>query len=392
MINSRQDRGAVSLFVVIFSAMLMTIVTVGFLQIMLKDQQQATAVDLSQSAYDSAQAGVEDAKRLLLLAQACEHGSAASGVNCENIENAVTPLDGRPDTECDTLAAAGLVSQTSDEETIIQQSDGDDALNQAYTCVKITMDTADYKGDVSINSSQLVPLSGVSEFDSIEISWFAREDMPNSEGSLDIDFPTSGADTSLPRVGSSWQDNSPAMLRAQLIQTGSSFELSDFNDSQGGGSNSNSLFLYPSATGIPDLDFALDGRRDRGGGPEQVLCQSSLANTEYACSVRIDLPDPIDGSEDERQAFLRLGALYNDTHYNIQLFDGSSLVRFDGVQPKVDSTGRANDMFRRVESRIELQSAFTYPEAAVDIVGDLCKNFIVTDEEGDYNNSSTCDP
>ncbi len=396
LITTKQHRqsGAVSLFVVIFAALLMTVVTVSFVQFMLRDQQQATTNDLSQSANDAALAGVEDAKRLLLLDQSCRDGTAAASINCVTIQNALTPLPGSNETDCNPLVAAGLVGQTNDE-TIVQRSIGDNAakLDEAYTCVKIGVNTVDYKKNLEVNQSILVPITGVSNFDRVEVSWFSRSDVEDDTDSTTVGFPTTGADVSLPRVGTKWQLNYPPLLRTQLIQTGGSFSLTDFDDSQPGNrSNANTLFLYPSATGTENKDFALDARKSPTNTPQQVRCENDFLTAEYVCKATILLPNPIDGNVANRNAYLRLTALYNGAHFSVKLKNGADEVRFNRVQPEVDATGRANDVFRRVKARIELKGDFIYPEAALDITGDLCKNFTVTDAEADYSNNGTCTP
>jgi Tfp pilus assembly protein PilX len=395
-INRRNEHqaGAVSLFVVIFAALLMIIVTVSFVQLMVKEQQQATSNDLSQSAFDSAQAGVEDAKRLLLLDQACRNNTAPATVNCATIASALTPAPGQSSTSCDALAKAGIVGETNNE-TVIQQNESDTnsaSLNQAYTCVKIGVNTDDYKGSLSVNGSGIIPIRGVSEFDTIELSWFSQDDV-SSVTDKTIGFPTTGADVSLPRMGTKWQANYPSLMRTQLMQMGGSFKLSDFDDSQAGNkSDANTLFLYPSATGVSNEDFALDARRSPTNTPHQVKCNSSLVDGEYACQATIKLPSPIDGNTVNRNAYLRLTSLYNGAHYKIRLKKGATYVQFNQVQPLVDSTGRADDIFRRVQARVELTGDFTYPEAAIDMQGNLCKNFSVTDKDADFSGTTTCTP
>lgn len=396
-LKKQREAGAVSLFVVLFATLLITIVTVSFVQLMIKDQQQATTSDLSQSAYDSAQAGVEDAKRLLVLNQACKNNTAASTVDCVEITNSLTPTPGQSETSCDTLARAGLVSEINGE-TIVQQNDStDNKLDQAYTCVKVGVNTDDYKDQLAVNQSALIPITGVSSFDSVELSWFSRQDVSSATNDPTVGFPTVDATTPLPPVGDKWKFNYPPLMRTQLLQTGGGFKLSDFDDNADGNkSNTNTLFLYPirGASGGPETvkDFSLDARKTPTLGPQPVSCKPSFNDGEYVCTAALKLPNPIDGNTANRGAYLRLTALYNGAHFSVRLKNGSDYVKFNGVQPIVDSTGRANDMFRRVKARIELKGDFTYPEAAIDMNGNLCKNFTITDADDGFNGSTTCTP
>ncbi len=381
IIQKRRQPGAVSLFVVIFAALLMTVVTVGFIQLMVKDQQQATANDLSQSAYDSAQAGVEDAKRLLLAQQAACANTA--NPDCIKYTNAINA------NKCDTLEQAGM-SVTTNGETMVQQTTSDNKLDQAYTCVKITPNTATYRNQLTKDSSLIVPLRAADSsgnpapFDTVVLSWFSSDDL--SSGSSNVSTAKTGAVT-LPPVGSAWDASVPALMRTQLIQTGTNFKLSDFD----GGGNASTLFLYPLAVMTPiqpTVPFALDTRQASGAtmAPQTVACAKTVnASVGYACSVKLTLPAPADGNTTDRGAYLRLSALYNNAHFSLSLFNGAAPVLFRGVQPQVDSTGRANNLFRRVQSSVELSGMMAYPEAAVDIAGGLCKNFIVTNNAADYS-------
>lgn len=384
--------GAVSLFVVIFTALLITVVTVSFVRIMVQDQQQATVTDLSQSAYDSAQAGVEDAKRALLRLQSvCDADS--SGAACTNAKSQVSSS-----TCNDAVATLNDVTVTGNEVKV--QTGGANSLDQAYTCVKVELNTPDYLGELSNNSYNFIPLRGVdSSFDTVRIQWFSPNDIDSTYANFALQ---ADAQTPLPLA---WVPNKPPIIRAQLAQFDeeNGFKLTDFNNTVFGSSqsNANTLFMYPSAVGKNDFSFILDDvRRTVNSGPvatpvapahfQSVKCTTGLASL-YSCSADIDLPTTIGAGN--REAYLFIGALYNKASYSVSLLDGDKTVLFNNVQPEIDSTGRTSDLFRRVQTRVELTDInFPYPRAAVDVAGNLCKTFIVTDDTNDWITANSVSP
>jgi hypothetical protein len=369
------QRGAVSLFVVVFTALLVIIVTVGFVQLMIRNQQQATQSDLSQSAYDSALAGVEDAKRAMVIAKKCANDSAPP--ICQNIE---AKLDSE---SCSTLSTIFEGSADS-EERKIQQTVSDESLDQAYTCVKVIQNTPDYtRKGLQPGKSHFIPLRVATgeSFDQVEIKWFTREDISedfNGDNTLPIDEST----TSFPPAGSdAWPTSAPSLLRAQLIKTDGSFSLLGL-EATGGSNNVRTLFLYPSIIGnnIPtSADPGFEGPLH--SAPQKVKCNNDkFSEGDYACTATIMLPSPT------TSGYLRLSAFYNKTRYRVVMKNGDTVVKFHGVQPEVDSTGRANDLFRRVKARVQFESTdFPYPEDALDLYGSLCKDFSVTNIAAHYS-------
>lgn len=409
-ISRNYQSGAVSLFVVIFATLLITVVTVSFLRLMINDQNQASNNDLSQSAYDSAQAGVEDAKRALLRYQAiCSEDGPAI---CDQLGNAIGAADCNealteviPAADIEQLDATSA-GQTGEVKIQQSESSSDQKLDQAYTCVKIKLLTDDYIGSLSSSASKLVPLigknnDGTTDFDTVTLEWFTTDDIGKaSSGSYAVSL--TGAASPQPLYATSnWPTNRPPVMRTQLMQFGSSFTLDSFDSMSAGQSNSNTVFMYPSSASAAATESfaAIDTRKSSSGGdtpidgatfsPRSAKCVSTLASGGYACKTVFTLPSPIGGGD--RTAFLRVSALYNQAHFRVTMSKSGSATKFNGVQPEIDSTGRANALFRRVASRVDLvDTSFPYPDGSVDVSGNLCKDFSVTSTT--YNASGACTP
>ncbi|HRF28896.1 MAG TPA: hypothetical protein PL051_04675 [Candidatus Saccharibacteria bacterium] len=382
---TNRQRGAVSIFIVVFTALLVTVVTASFVQIMLRGQQEATNSDLSQSAYDAALAGVEDAKRALIKLRKCEQTTPGS---CSALRNAIESGEceflGDPSVGISNFGAGGEVQVGSPE------------LNQAYTCVTAELETDSVEGTIEGWGSDVISLdTGGTPFTYIVLSWFNNEDVPPSST---VTYP---ADTSLPTAGS-WSALQPPLMRAQLIQyanTGATpIALNSF-DGGSGSANARSLFLMPSEGSSPDNSFTTqDTRQDTGiNSPQPVSCDNTSPQPQasyggYYCQAVIAIPSPEGGSPANRIAYLQLSPYYNNAHYRVQLYSaappGGDVVTFDGVQPRVDSTGRASDLFRRVSARVSIiddSSGTSYPNAALSVENNICKNFFITDEPSAYN-------
>lgn len=370
----KSQRGAVSLFLVIFIALFLGTVTISFVRLMLKDQKQSTNSDLSTSAYDSALAGVEDAKRALLeLNQACSDPDMSA--RCADLKAEINS------NSCNTLGVI-FGTSTPDDEVKVRLNDQDDSLDQAYTCVKIGLDTEEYLGSLDPGGvGKVIPLRSVGEFNRIEVSW----EQKRSNAVVDLPVSSVALPVQNSQNSTHWSENRPALLRAQLINGGGSFGLGDFDNT----SHSSTLFLYPSNINSSP-SFISPGRRPSapGSGVNVVDCGASTPSGGYICSATIDSPHI--SASDSRNAYLHLIAFYHPTSFKVRLLNDDNPVKFDGVQPVVDSTGRANELFRRVKAYVEEgDDRFSYPVAAVDTSGNLCKNFTITAEISGYKNDCT---
>lgn len=370
------ERGATSLIVVMFSVLLFTVVAVGFLQLMNHEQASSTDNELSRGAYDSALSGIEDGKRVL---KACLDGdSTACTAICPTGDSSACG------SKCTTISDAHFVIPESNGEVYLKSTTSSDLgtqYEQAYTCVKINLDTDNYLASLRDEDSVVVPLkTATTNASQITVSWFDSKTVT----------PSPGVTTLPSKTYTNWADTKPPILRIQLINLDDSDNLTTLDDASGG----RTMYLYPTTNSSLPLDFGTTSRNRPDTTTTKLQathCQSTGYLTVYACNTVITLPvgfGTVGGG-----TYARVTSIYNDTNLSISLQDGSGAdVAYDRVQPSIDSTGRAADVFRRVEARVEsTDDEVTYPRATIDITGNLCKTLSVTNKTEEYS-AGSCTP
>ena len=402
-------RGATSIYVVIVVMLLLAVITASFIRIIVGEANKTTNDDLAQSAYDSALAGVEDAKIALKKYYDCsiseekmESDECApiisafnKGFGAADITDTTDPSYGY----CDVVGEAlGRIDpDASIKEVLIKESDdpsreGYEHVSQAYTCIMIDNTLGDYRSTLSSSTPmRLIPLKTAdpSSITGLRISWYTSEDgeFRNLNFGNKAYFYPYGEPLA-----------TPPTLSAQLIQSSQDFLLEDFERNIGDSTNSGTVFLVPTDEYSPNTHLSASVLRDSNdhvsrNDPQKIYCNKN-SSEEFACSMSVSLPQPIgDAHRNSETFYLILNLPYDQpqTTFSIQLCKDSggtcegddAIADFIDAQIAIDATGRANDLYSRVEARIEFTDLFfPFPRYAVEATGSdedsIKKNFYVT--------------
>lgn len=357
-------KGAASFYVVIFAALVFTVIVLSFIRLMISESSQNTANDLSQSAYDSALAGVEDAKTALTrcLEQHSGEGLAAlsSGGSCAGLFDSCTAISDAP---------YGTGNNV------------DGNVEQSYTCVKLTRDLENYKVNLSAERpTVVVPISANdgSNSKTVTIKWFSslnrenastNELFTNYENSTD--FLKKGNQISPPVVSVGFIEQNNNHINTVILRPSSNGSSDQSNNDQ----TNNAQRAYKTAN-------------EQTNPNEKALIKCN-ADNDPACEVTITAARTID--------YLVLNLPYNEEQqigFTITKSGGSSNKFTEQIA--VDSTGRANDYYRRVESRLQFADLnFPYPDYVLSAYGgndaNITKNFWVTHNCWNATNGSAHD-
>jgi Tfp pilus assembly protein PilX len=379
-LKNHKEAGFVSLFTVIFFILLMTVITVGFLRVMSLEQQQSLDNDLTASAIAAAESGIEDGKRAILAYNTTADptlktalAAAFTSNNCDSLTGSV------PIRNALGLSATG-------------NAIGNPAINQFYTCLTVSLNSPNYQNRQSAGSSDYIPLVAVgNNFQQIRVSWHL---IGNPIGADYDGVPANYAPGPLlpplnnvnGNPANSWSTQGyPAYLRVQLYGNPATpnFSRADID------ARSHTMFLVPSTQAnvaavdsTTPINFATNDPRgfdQPKTALRQVKCVNNPAGNagSYACTALLELPTGL--SSTNNNFYLRVTPMYGQSHFQVSLVNGGSNVDMNGVQPIIDATGRAADVFRRQQARVRVNPISDLPEYVAESANTICKNMIVAD-------------
>lgn len=421
--NSRyrnQSRGAASIFVVAFFMLLIGVIALSFVNIVIQDQRQALNNDLSQSAYDSAAAGTEDGQRVLKwYAKNCQPEQIAARVSQSTPEaqntntdcaqfavgdtcNVQTISSTNRDTILPGVSTGGDGSEVKITQTKDAATDEDSKFDQAYTCVTVTAQTEDYQAILKDGKSDtIIPLKTVNNapVQSIDMRWFS----PTYIASDNVTVPDQDPDSIIKPLrvsntdgddakGQKWGKTTPPILRVEVIPSArSNIDINTINNA------TRTVFLYPSknaaALDVVSISAIEPSPFAKVAAPIAVKCDDTVKDDESACSVNLNQLLYI-GDASQTDLFLRVTPLYNNTDITIVLRDAvGGVLKFDNVAPKLDSTGRANDVYRRIATRVQtIMPNNPTSDGGFDITQGLCKDFQVPEYKSDCSQGALLNP
>ena len=313
-----------SILVSMIFIIILSLITTSFALLMRREQRQALDRQLSTQAFYAAETGINDAIKNI-------------NVNSSN-QDCSTTNTGQPQDLGDGLA---------------------------YSCVLIdkTPTSLEYS-QIETDKSTIIPVQAAQGIQKIKINW------ESSDG--DHNFASSSVAFNLPQesyltnpANSSYfayVGGGTGILRASVMPITASLSRTDLTN------NVQTMFLYPQAGTGSANQRGYNANQAVQGDIVSGKCNTS--NTPRKCSVEItNLPSVTN-------YYLRLKSIYHASNVSIQAFAtnaSTTPLALIGTQAKIDSTGRANDVLRRIQVRVPIQNEYMYPEFALETADDICK-------------------
>lgn len=404
--NNKFKKGAASFYIVAFSTLILLVVATSFAAIIISEITRTSNDDLSQSAYDSAMAGVEDAKLAYYNYQNCKASvGAAPDASCNDIISLIeSPTAGE---ECQMVG--NILGRTTEIQEYKEVNTGtvSNNMQQEYTCAMIKTQTPAIESNLNaINSMRVYNLKFAdveggltgkeiaNQITQIKVSWFSDKNL-SDEGNK-TSFKNFASNQVIFKSIVDGGRAVPPTIALAVVQTTGTFNLSDFERVEGNNTDRGMVYLVPTngvknpTTGsnfktagenniIGSDALAQSNNKQATNLPYTVDCSSGITSGSYVCSATVNIPRPVGSGDRNPNTFMVAVSLpYGtpSTDFALEFLCGNAVCAtddgtgnaiddthqaiLDEVQIVIDSTGRANDLYRRVEVRLEEQSGSSF--------------------------------
>lgn len=325
----QDETGLVAIMVTVILMMVISLIVIGFSQITRRNQREVLDRQLSTQAFYAAESGINDVRNLIKTA-----GAPPAKTDCPNTGSYYSSLD--PDVDTTT--------------------------NVAYTCVLVNPTPSRLEFNrIDNTASTITKIRSADSGDpaaSITLDW-----QPNTG----VASPLTGCPTSPSNVFSStttWTCGY-GVLRLDLVPTDTPFTSDSLQQS------TMTMFVVPQA-----------------GSPtpvKTVAYQAVASNTQTLTNVGCDISHcllTINGLAGRGEYYLRISSIYRGVPLQIDgLTASGQKLEFEGAQVVIDSTGRAQDVLRRIQVHVSTGTGSDRnknPDNAIGSFGPVCKRFSVT--------------
>ena len=342
-----QQRGFVSIIVASVLMVIMTLITIGFTQIMQREQRQALDRQLNTQAYFAAESAVNDFA-LALRAYSENPGSYPE----------FGTASGKEKYNCDTSTFPSIDGGELDG------ADGD----ISYTCLQYDLDPTTLRydnGAIQTDQSKIVPITTSSGQDltSITIGW----------SHVDNDF--GAGDCSEPIVFPRSRTNETPLMRVDLLRlnkNGTIVQADTMDEVL-------NLYLSPQigSCAVSTTPYTEHDQPSEKGKIVQTRCDES---NDRHCELTITMDPAVMGGRMTDKYVMRMRSVYANANVTISATDlltGSNATELKDAQVLVDATGKANDVLRRIQVRLKSEQSrdvsYTFPEPVFQSNSGFCK-------------------
>jgi len=336
----QNEKGFAALVIAMTLVIILSLLTVGFAQIIRNESRQALNRQLSSQAYYAAESGVNDAVR------AIKAGYSKKKTTCGPI-----------------IGPTGVEKYLADNTV-------NAAANTRWTCLLIDSapTSVDY-GSIDTIKPTVFTVTAVDALDGttpvavnrVTIAW------QDANSNITTFRPGSGVSNSSFPIASNWK--APGVLRLAVTPfTATAIDRSTLVQ------DTFTTFLYPNsgAVGSPGT-ITYSNNQTLAGPIVNGNCNTGNAATfTRYCVATINFTTPVPAG---KQFLFNLRSVYSSTNAHITANGGAA--RLVGAQALIDSTGQSQDVLKRIQVRVPTNDPQLYPGFGLDSIASICKTLSV---------------